>query len=366
MKTVMRSAVPKSSLSALDQQSGTALRAFFQIARLWSLKPAEQRTLLGNPPESTFFKWKRELQGSISRDVLERISYILGIYKALQILFPDPTRADAWIKKPNSAPLFGDQSALNRMLSGNVADLYVIRQYLDAQRGTKGEVNEELFPPLSWVKWQPAFRLVSSRFPPIGPWDRIAHPNDFDTLAEIEGLTNPRLREEMGRLQTIPKNRRVAGPNTTPIMAAFTHFDSTGSRFSDGTYGVFYAAYALETAIEETKFHRSLFLSRTRVPPMEITMRCYTMDIHSKLHDIRKGFAELYDPNHYITSQKIGRSLRDADSNGLVYWSVRHVGGECVAIFWPDQVGACVQTQHFGYYWDGQRISHVIKKTLVE
>lgn len=134
----MHHAVNKPPAPALEHQdvSAAALRAFFRIAGLWSLKSAEQRTLLGSPPESTFFKWKRELQGSISKDVLERISYVLGIYKALQILFPDPARADAWIKKPNSAPLFGDQSALNRMLSGNVADLYVVRQYLDAERGS--------------------------------------------------------------------------------------------------------------------------------------------------------------------------------------------------------------------------------------
>lgn len=115
--------------------SGPALRAFFNIASAWSLNTAQQRMLLGNPPSSTFFKWKRELSGSLPRDVLERISYILGIYKALQILLPDKTRADAWISSPNSAPLFGGHSALDRMLGGNVGDLYAVRQYLDAQRG---------------------------------------------------------------------------------------------------------------------------------------------------------------------------------------------------------------------------------------
>jgi hypothetical protein len=83
----------------------------------------------------TFFKWKRDMGGNVSRDVLERISYVLGIYKALQILFPDAERADAWISSPNAAPLFGGHSALDRMLAGNVSDLYAVRQYLDAQRG---------------------------------------------------------------------------------------------------------------------------------------------------------------------------------------------------------------------------------------
>jgi hypothetical protein len=116
--------------------SGPALRAFFRIAALWGLDTAQERTLLGGPPASTYFKWKKDPQAAnVSRDVLERISYVLGIYKALEILFPDPARADAWLSRPNQAPLFRGQSALERMLGGNVSDLFVVRQYLDAQRG---------------------------------------------------------------------------------------------------------------------------------------------------------------------------------------------------------------------------------------
>jgi hypothetical protein len=122
--------------SAADTDlSGPALRAFFRISAAWKLGARQERVLLGNPPESTFFKWKKEQQGNLPRDVLERISYVLGIYKSLQVLFPDPARADEWISRPNSAPLFQGQSALQRMLSGNVGDLFVVRQYLDAQRG---------------------------------------------------------------------------------------------------------------------------------------------------------------------------------------------------------------------------------------
>ena len=112
-----------------------ALRAFFAIAARWGLSTVQQRTLLGGPPSSTFFKWKKQQGGNLPRDVLERISYVLGIYKALQILLPEPARADRWITAPNAAPLFGGRSALERMLAGNVGDLFVVRQYLDAQRG---------------------------------------------------------------------------------------------------------------------------------------------------------------------------------------------------------------------------------------
>lgn len=115
--------------------SAPALRTFFRIAALWGLSVDEQMTLLGVTSRSTFFKWKRVQDVILPKDTLERISYILGIYKALQILLPDERAADAWIRKPNAAPLFGGQSALSRMLSGHVSDLYVVQQYLDAQRG---------------------------------------------------------------------------------------------------------------------------------------------------------------------------------------------------------------------------------------
>ena len=118
-----------------DRLSAPALRTFFRIADEWELSSDEARTLLGSPPRSTFFLWKKTGHGQLGRDTLERVSYILGIYKALQILLPDAAAADAWVRKPNAAPIFGGKPALERMLSGNVADLYVVRQYLDAWRG---------------------------------------------------------------------------------------------------------------------------------------------------------------------------------------------------------------------------------------
>ena len=115
--------------------SGPALRTFFRIAALWGLSVDEQMTLLGVTARSTFFKWRKNPNTVLPKDALERISYILGIYKALQILLPDMQAADAWIRRPNTAPPFGGRSALGRMMSGQVADLFVVRQYLDAQRG---------------------------------------------------------------------------------------------------------------------------------------------------------------------------------------------------------------------------------------
>ena len=126
--------------TAFDRRglSGPALRTFFRIAELWSLSAEEQMTLLGQTARSTFFKWKKDANAVLPKDTLERISYIVGIYKALQLLLPSEQATDEWVKRPNAAPPFAGRSALDRMLSGQVADLYIVRQYLDAQRGGWG------------------------------------------------------------------------------------------------------------------------------------------------------------------------------------------------------------------------------------
>jgi hypothetical protein len=111
------------------------MNAFVRISDMWGLSTEQQRVLLGNPSRSTYFKWRKDDDPPLPPDTQERISYILGIFKDLQILLPDAREADTWIKAPNANPLFGGKSALDRMLSGKVADLYTVRQYLDAERG---------------------------------------------------------------------------------------------------------------------------------------------------------------------------------------------------------------------------------------
>lgn len=121
-----------------SRTAGAALNTFFNIARDWALNAEQAMTLLGfdERTRSTYFKWKRDPESArLTKEKLERLSYIFGIYKDLQILLPRAESADHWIKRPNTATLFGGRSALDRMLSGNVSDLYVVRQYMDGQRG---------------------------------------------------------------------------------------------------------------------------------------------------------------------------------------------------------------------------------------
>lgn len=119
-----------------EELAAPGLRAFERIAQAWQLSVDEQLCLLGQPPRSTFFAWRKNPErASLPRDTLERLSYLLGIWKSLQILLPDAAAADAWVRQPNSAPAFGGRSALARMLAGNVSDLHAVRTYLDGVRG---------------------------------------------------------------------------------------------------------------------------------------------------------------------------------------------------------------------------------------
>ncbi len=118
------------------RMGAAGLRAFAGIAQAWGLSVDEQLALLGQPPRSTYFAWRKQPdKATLPRDTLERLSNLLGIYKSLQILLPDPQAADAWVRQPNAAAPFGGGTALTRMLAGNVADLNLVRRYLDGVRG---------------------------------------------------------------------------------------------------------------------------------------------------------------------------------------------------------------------------------------
>jgi len=115
--------------------SGPALRTFFNIASAWRLSVADQRGLLGWPASSTFHKYKGGDHAALSFDTLTRLSLIIGIYSGLQVLYPEPRFADAWVKLPNSHPLFGGRPALALMVEGGIDGLLKVRRLIDARRG---------------------------------------------------------------------------------------------------------------------------------------------------------------------------------------------------------------------------------------
>lgn len=219
------------------------------------------------------------------------------------------------------------------------------------------------------MTWRPCYRIIPSRFPPIALFEAVADPADLEAVYRIEAMTNDRLREETGDLALVPAEDRVSGPGSSPIMAAFTHLNPQGSRFTDGSYGVFYAARSLETAVEETKYHRSVFLAATAEPAQELDMRVYAVDLDAKLHDVRDARdsnPELYHASRYGAAQGLARQFRDEGSNGIVYASVRHAGGECAAVFRPRLLSNCRQERHLCYVWDGSAIVTIYEKSLFE
>ena len=208
------------------------------------------------------------------------------------------------------------------------------------------------------MRWPEAHRIVPSRYPPVQLFERLSDdPAEWETLAEIESLTNPRLRDEIGEIRLVPVAERVSGPGASWVMAPFTHLNPHGSRFSDGSYGVYYAARELPTAIAETVFHMGRFYAATADPPHAEDMRVLTGRIGSGLprpsrrrcrHGRRCSIRTATPP-----AARFGRALRAQGSNGIVYPSVRRAGGQCVGAFRPKAVGLPIQGRHLQYHWDG-------------
>ena len=220
--------------------------------------------------------------------------------------------------------------------------------------------------PVTPTAWRTSYRLIPSRFPTVGLFDAIADAADLDVVFAVEALTNPRIRDELGELRLVPVDERVVGPGSTPIMAAFTHRNPDGSRFSDGSYGVYYAAQALDTAVAEVGHHRAVFLACTNEPAIDVDLRVITAGIDAPLHDIgrltKRAAAALLDPDDYGPPQALGGTLRNAASWGVLFPSVRHAGGLCVGLFRPKALQPARSGAHIALHWDGQRITHWYEK----
>ena len=211
------------------------------------------------------------------------------------------------------------------------------------------------------VAWREAWRIIASRYPPIDLFERVSdNPAVWDVLVELEQLTNPRVRDAIGTISLVPPERRVSGPNASWVMASFTHVNPKGSRFSEGSYGVYYAADRLGTAIRETVHHFERFARDSGDPPRREAMRVLLGEIDHAFHDVSTMAASqrsaVLDPDSYVAARSLARSLRDTASSGLTYPSVRDPFGHCVAAFWPDVVGIPRQERHLQYEWDGVRV----------
>jgi len=221
------------------------------------------------------------------------------------------------------------------------------------------------------LDWPQAWRVITTRYPPINLFERLTgDPAVWDALIALEQLTNPRVRDEVGEIALVPSNERVSGPGASYVMASFTHLNPKGSRFSDGTFGVYYAAAALETAIAETVFHFEAFARDSSDPPRQEEMRVLIGTVADDFEDVAALPAAerraLLDPDTYAASQAYAKQLRAAGANGIAYPSVRHPGGQCLGVFRPRAVGLPHQERHLKYRWNGERIDRYFDYTRDE
>jgi len=220
-------------------------------------------------------------------------------------------------------------------------------------------------PPLRRLRWARAHRIIASRYPPIDLFERVsADPAVWEALIAAEALTNPRVRQEAGEISLVPPEERVTGPGASWVMAAFTHVNPRGSRFSDGSFGVYYAARDLETAIAETTFHFGRLAAAAGDGPRREDFRVLVGSVDARFHDLAALPDETLrrrlldpDPASYPYSAAWARALRAEGGSGLTYPSVRHAGGQCLAAFRPRALAIPRQERHVQYHWDGSRVA---------
>jgi len=208
--------------------------------------------------------------------------------------------------------------------------------------------------PTARVQWRESYRLIPSRFPPVGILDQISTPDDLEIITELEGWTNDRISNELGILFRIPQEEWVFGPGATVVMAAFCHPRPEGARFNSGERGAWYAAHELETAHAEVIYHRTQELLEVGTLEQRVQVRLYMATFNEIFHDLRgSGFEPYLDPDSYAASQQLAEKLFSADSNGIVYPSVRNADGTCLVCFRPKLIRNVRQGAHYEYQWNG-------------
>lgn len=223
-------------------------------------------------------------------------------------------------------------------------------------------------PPKVRIRWTRQYRIIASSYPPIDFFERL----DLDVkakhaLAALLMRTDAAFLQHCGNLRLLREEDIRSGPLATVVMTPFTLIGAP-TRFTDGSYGVYYAGHALETAIRETVYHRERDARERALLADEWDMTVYIGQIQKPLYDVRaQRFAHLHDPEpaNYPVSQAYAKSLlsHDPQAWGLVYRSVRHSGGECVAAFRPPAVSLPTQGPHLVYVWDGAKVASVYEKS---
>lgn len=208
-----------------------------------------------------------------------------------------------------------------------------------------------------------AYRLINSKFPPIALFDDVANGDEFDALYQIQALTNPRLLNEVGAIELIPRDQIPFGiPGCSYATAPFTHVNPDGSRFGDGSFGVLYVADNMETALAEVAYHQNRYWSKVENLSYERFvfrgLTCRFSDAGMKDASGLPMTDSIYDAEDYTHSHQLGKAVKAAGSAGLKYGSVRSVGNRCWALMTPASVASIHQTAHYEMIWN-DRITSV-------
>lgn len=203
-----------------------------------------------------------------------------------------------------------------------------------------------------------AYRVVNSKFPPIALFDDVADADEFEILYQIQALTNPRLQNEIGRLELIPRQEIPFGiTGCAYATAPFTHVNPQGSRFSDGSFGVLYLAATLETALAEVHHHQAAYWSKVRGLNYERFvfrgLSCTFSDHRMKDATSLPMTDPVYAPDDYTHARALGKAVKHAGHTGLRYNSVRLHGNHCWALMTPRPVTSILQTAHYEMIWNG-------------
>ncbi len=214
-------------------------------------------------------------------------------------------------------------------------------------------------PPVRLVRQFDTHRLVPSQHAPKGD-SVLAAIADNDThlqaIFELDGATNDRLLAEHQRLPGIGVEELVFGvPHAAVVNASFCHPNPLGSRFNGPDRGAWYAAFELVTSQAEVGFHKSVQLAEIGRFEETVTYDDYLADFSASFHDLRRApaFRDCLDPESYVRSQTLAEELLEGDSLGLVYPSVRHPGGTCVACFRPALVANVRRAKTYRFTWEG-------------
>lgn len=223
-------------------------------------------------------------------------------------------------------------------------------------------------PPLKTFTGATAWRIIPSRYPTIDLYEDVATHDELEAVWAVEAITNERLKEQAGELTRVPKEDWLVGLHgSSYVMAAFTHINREGARFTTGDFGGYYCAAQLDTAVKETVYHQERIFGYTNEPAQKVQMRVLYTEFSATLADITEEpflSSPLYHATDYSQSKAFAEAQKKRHVDGIHYCSVRHTGHTCYVLYRPCLVTKILQSEHLEYHWNGRAIANILSIKL--